>query len=136
MAVDEDLAEVSGEFFANCKITKAAPQAYCNKDGKLIWEHSINACKISDKEFGSILSTENLKKTKNIIAIIQTHCLSFKMHLFLDKSNKTGYTYIPTKVTDDKMRKKNNSPAQKPRSPFLKDLFQRFSVHIIESNAR
>lgn len=54
MALDEDLEQMSGEYFVNSVKSKAS-QSCCEKDMKLVWEDSVRVCKLSDDELEQCL---------------------------------------------------------------------------------
>ncbi|KAI5631948.1 short chain dehydrogenase domain-containing protein [Phthorimaea operculella] len=50
VALDDQTGEVSGEFFKNCKQTRAITWAYDDKISRYVWKESVKYVKLSEKE--------------------------------------------------------------------------------------
>lgn len=57
VALDEEAGEVSGEYFTNCKPTRAIARAYDDKLMTKLWEESIGLVKLTDKELDRCLKS-------------------------------------------------------------------------------
>lgn len=50
VALDQKAGEVSGGFFQNCKISRAAHQGYCDETEKILWTESVRLVQLTNYE--------------------------------------------------------------------------------------
>lgn len=55
VALDKEAGKVSGQYFSNCKLSRAISRAYNDKTAMSLWEESVRLVKLSDQELDRCL---------------------------------------------------------------------------------